>query len=57
MYPRVGVLAWTWPCCTGKARCGYANKKVIRRGTLGGTQYRNTVRKNGKYQNTVPKIV
>ena len=28
-----------------------------RRGTLGGTQYRNTVRKNGKYRNTASKIV
>ena len=27
------------------------------RGTLGGTQYRNTVRKNGKYRNTTSKIV
>ena len=27
------------------------------RGTLGGTQYRNTVRKNGKYRNTASKIV
>ena len=27
------------------------------RGTLGGTQYRNTVRKNGKYRNTAWKIV
>ena len=26
------------------------------RGTLGGTQYRNTVRKIGKYRNTVSKI-
>ena len=25
-------------------------------GTLGGTQYRNTVRKIGKYRNTVSKI-
>ena len=29
----------------------------IKRGTLGGTQYRNTVRKNGKYRNTASKIV
>ena len=28
----------------------------IRRGTLGGTQYRNTVRKNGKYRNTASQI-
>ena len=27
-----------------------------RRGTLGGAQYRNTVRKVGKYQNPVSKI-
>ena len=26
------------------------------RGTLGGTQYRNTLRKIGKYRNTVSKI-
>ena len=49
VYPRVGVLAWTWPCCIGRARCGYVNKEVIRRGTLGGTQYRNAVRKNDKH--------
>ena len=30
---------------------------TFRRGTLGGTQYRNTVRKNGKYRNTASKIV
>ena len=30
---------------------------ILRRGTLGGTQYRNTVRKNGKYRNTASKIV
>ena len=30
---------------------------VSRRGILGGTQYRNTVRKNGKYRNTASKIV
>ena len=29
----------------------------LRRGTLGGTQYRNTVRKNAKYRNTASKIV
>ena len=29
----------------------------MKRGTLGGTQYRNTVRKNGKYRNTASKIV
>ena len=29
----------------------------LRRGTLGGTQYRNTVRKNVKYRNTALKIV
>ena len=28
-----------------------------KRGTLGGTQYRNPVRKNGKYRNTASKIV
>ena len=28
----------------------------VQRGTLGGTQYRNTVRKIGKYRNTVSKI-
>ena len=27
------------------------------RGTLGGSQYRNTVRKNGKYRNTASQIV
>ena len=32
------------------------NKNRIWRGTLGGTQYRNTVRKIGKYRNTVSKI-
>ena len=31
--------------------------RTCTRGTLGGTQYRNTVRKNGKYQNTASKIV
>ena len=31
-------------------------KPDVRR-TLGGTQYRNTVRKNGKYRNTASKIV
>ena len=29
----------------------------LTRGTLGGTQYRNTVRKIGKYRNTVLKVV
>ena len=32
-------------------------KENTRRGTLGGTQYRNTVGKNGKYRNTASKIV
>ena len=33
------------------------SKHYFRRGTLGGTQDRNTVRKNGKYRNTASKIV
>ena len=33
------------------------SKHYFRRGTLGGTQDRNTVRKNGKYWNTASKIV
>ena len=32
-------------------------EKALLRGTLGGTQYRNTVRKYGKYRNTASKIV
>ena len=30
---------------------------AVWRGTLGGTQYRNTVSKNGKYRNTASKFV
>ena len=30
--------------------------KLVRRGILGGTQYRNTVRKIGKYRNTKSKM-
>ena len=34
-----------------------STKHVVMRGTLGGTQYRNTVRENGKYRNIASEIV
>ena len=34
-----------------------SKENSCKRGTLGGTQYRNTVRKNDKYRNTASKIV
>ena len=47
-----------YPMETGKKnlknRCGYHEEGDM---GGGGTQYRNTIRKNGKYQNTAWKIV
>ena len=40
-----------WIC---ESRCQVSVR--LQRGTLGGTQYRNTVRKIGKYRNTLLKI-
>ena len=43
--------------CCAKKRCCESSRVRCKRGTLGGTQYRNTVTKNGKYRNTASKIV
>ena len=45
-----------YPMETGK-KISKIDVVIMRRGTLGDTQYRNTVTINGKYQNTTWKIV